>query len=381
MAGIYINIGDANGYLNRHQSQLHVLERYTRALSREVSHYAESHGQNETLESLYIAGPVHHLPADSLQRLIQTVFSTFDAGTIREFTVELSPAHVTEARLRQLESLGISRIHLLVRSFFDDDLKTLESTYYSVDIQEAIERIQASSIPGLSVELYYDIEDQPFEYFAANLERLVHRHIPHVSFRTSHESRLMSLPRQLTCCFFFPELDEVAQERLGFAMKYLEEAGYEQYVLMEFALEGRASHHAMLHVHQSNMLGIGSGAHSFWWRGGSHSQAHRWSNVDNIDRYIALLKQRELPLEAKSMFDLDMLANEYIMLNIQTVEGINTEQLESEYGVDLYSEKIEQLAQLESDGWIEPVRNNRVRLTPAGRIHCFHVIPKLLLDV
>lgn len=191
----------------------------------------------------------------------------------------------------------------------------------------------------------------------------------------------MSLPRQLTCCFFFPELDELNQERFSFAMNYLQEAGYEQYVLMEFATEERQSHHTMLHLHQANMLGIGSNAHSFWWRGGSQSQAHRWSNVDNIERYVALLKQRELPVDAKSLFDLDKLANEYILLNIQTTDGINTERLESDYGVDLYSEKIEQLAQLESEGWIEPVRNNRVRLTTEGRIHCFHVIPKLLLDV
>jgi len=381
MAGIYINIEDAEGYLSKHQTQIHVLERYTRALCREIIHYAASHGQNETIESLYVAGPIHLLPFDSLQRLFQAVFSEFDTSNIQEVTVDLEPGAVSEAYLSQLESIAVTRINLLVRSFFDDDLRRLECTYFAIDIQEAIEFIQKSNIPGLSVELYYDIEDQPFEYWGANLEKTSHRHIPHLSLRTSRESKLMSLPRQLTCCFFFPELGERAQERFSFAMNYLEEAGYQQYVLMEFAREERRSHHAMQHVHQSNMLGIGPNAHSFWWRGGSHSQAHRWSNADNIERYIALLKQRELPVDSKSLFDLDNLANEYILLNIQTIEGINTEQLESDYGVDLYSEKIEQLALLESEGWIEPVRNNRVRLTTEGRIHCYHVIPKLLLDV
>ena len=381
MAGIYINIADTDGYLSKNQSQIHLLERYNRALCREIASYASSLGQNETLESLYIAGKIHLLPFDTLQRLFQSVFSEFDTTSLQEVTVDLEPNAVTQEYLELLESLAVTRINLLVRSFFDDDLKRLGCTYFAIDVQEAVEFIQQSSIPGLSVELYYDIEDQPFEYWGANLERATHRQIPHISLRTCRESTLLDLPRQLTCCFFFPELGDAIQERYGFAMNYLEEAGYEQYVLMEFASEQKRSQHNMLHVYQANILGIGPSAHSFWWRGGSHSQAHRWSNVDNIGRYIALLKQRELPIEAKSLFDLDNLANEYILLNIQTVEGINTDQLESDYGVDLYSEKIEQLAQLESKGWIEPVRNNRVRLTTEGRINCYHVIPELLLDV
>ena len=381
MAGIYINIEESGGYLGMQQAKLQAMQSYNRALCKEVAHYAESHGSNETIESVYVSGPLHLIPPDTFARLIETVFVEFDTGNIQEITADLEPEAVTDERLHLLESLGFTRLNLLSRSFFDEDLKRLECTYRAHDLHTAIERIQGAAFNQLSTELYYDIGDQPFEYWAANFEKVVHLKVDHVSLRSHKETARVGLPRQLACCFFFPELEELLIERLAFAMDYLREAGYEQYLLMEFAQEASRSRHAMLHVYQANMLGIGPGAHSFWWHGASHSKAHRWANVDNIAQYIALLKQRELPVDSRSVFGLDHLANDFIMLTLQTPEGIDTQVLETEYGVDLYSEKIDVLAWLESEGWIEPVRNGKIRLSPTGRLHTYQIVPKLLLDI
>ena len=381
MAGIYINIEDSGGYLGMHQAKIQAMHSYNQALCKEVAHYAASHGSNETIESIYVSAPLHLIPPDIFASLVETVFVEFDTSNIQEITADLEPHSVTPERLGLLESLGVTRINLLARSFFDEDLKNLECTYRSRDVHAAIEHIQAAGFKSLSSELYYDIDDQPYEYWAANLEKIVHLKIPHLSLRSHKETARVSLPRQLACCFFFPELTEPVYERFSFAMDYLGEAEFEHYLLMEFALESARSRQSMLHVYQANMLGIGPSAHSFWWHGSSNSKAHRWSNVDNIAQYIALLKQRELPVDSRSVFNLDQLANDYIMLTLQTPEGLDIQVLETEYGVDLYSEKIEALAWLESEGWIEPVRNGKIRLSNLGKLNSYHVIPKLTLDI
>ena len=381
MAGIYINIEDSGKHLGMKQAQIQAMQSYNRALCKEVAHYAASHGRNETIESLYVSGPIHLLQPDIFARLIENVFVEFDTGNIQEITADLEPLSVTDERIKLLESLGFTRINLISRSFFDEDLKQLECTYRTRDVHTAIERIQTASFKSLSTELYYDIDEQPYEYWAANLEKIVHLRIPHVSFRSHKETAMIGLPRQLACCFLFPELKETLTERFSLAMEYLADASYDHYLLMEFALEASRCHHAMMHVQQANMLGIGPNAHSFWWHGSSHSKAHRWDNVDNIDQYIALLKQRELPINSRSTFGLDHLANDYIMLNLQTPDGIDIHVLETEYGVDLYSEKIEELAWLESEGWVDPVRNGKIRLSNLGRLYTYHIIPKLILKI
>ena len=379
MAGIYINIEDSGIHLGLRRSKIKAVQDYAQAMCQELRFYAESLGKNETIETLYVGGALHLVPRDILSTIIEAVFVHFDASPIQEVTADLEPHAVQNDALVHLQTLGFNRINILARSFFDEDLKKLECTYRSKDVHELIECVQGHGFKKLSLELSYDIDEQPFEYWAANLEKVVYRNITHVSVRSHKEHALVEMPRQLTCCFFFPELSDVMIQRFSFAMEYLNESGLDQYLFMDFATEESQCRHYLLHAYQSNILGVGPGAHSFWWHGPSHTKAHRWSNVDNIERYISLLKQREYPIEARSACNLDELANEHIMLMLQTEQGIHTEILESDYGVDLYSEKIEELAWLESECWIHPVRNNRIRLTPLGRVNSYHLIPKLLL--
>ena len=380
MAGIYINIEHPRIPLGNPHGRKKSLMAYAGAIQKELTHYAESHGQHETIESVYVGGALHALPPDPFYAIIETLFVQFDTSNLQELVADLEPDIVDDTLVHRLKAVGFNRVNLLARSFFDQDLQQLECLYRSKDLHAAIETIQDAGFKHCSVELCYDIEDQPFEYWAANLEKVVHRKINHLSLRSHKEYARIGLPRQLACCYHFPELGIQHAEWYTMAMEYLAQQEYEQYLLMEFAYDNAQCHHYLLHAYQANMLGIGPGAHSFWWHGTSHSKAFRWSNVDNINQYIALLEQRQLPLDTRSASSLDQLADDYIMLSIQTAGGIETEMLETEYGVDLFSDKIEELAWLEREGWINPIRNSRIRLTDAGRLHMYEIIPKLILE-
>ncbi len=381
MAGIYLNFENTKAHFRARPPNSSAVQQFVTAFNAEISSYAASHGQNETIESIYLGGEFHHLPVEALCHIVESLFAHFDTTNIHEIAADLEPDAVQEPLLLNLQALGFTRLNLLARSFFDDDLRYLGCTYQSKDVHSAIEDIQALDRIEAALELAYDIAPQPFEYWAANLEKVAHRGIEHLSLRDSRQNGIVELPRQMACCFSFPELEDRFLERAAFAMEYLPQHDYDQYLILEFARPGAQCDHYLMHVYQSNLLGLGPGAHSFWWHGTSHSRAHRWSNVDNISQYIALLKQRELPVDTRSAFDLDSLANDYMMLSIQTAGGINTEKLETEYGVDLYSEKITTLARLEREGWIEPIRNNRIILTDTGRLNCYHILPELVLDI
>ena len=108
--------------------------------------------------------------------------------------------------------------------------------------------------------------------------------------------------------------------------------------------------------------------------------AVRWANVRNLRRYEALVRQRQAPLEFRELLSYDMLADEHIMLSLRTAEGLDLDLLESKYGADLLFEKIDELASLEAEGYIEPIRNSRVRLTDRGKLLCDAVTSKLTLE-
>lgn len=104
----------------------------------------------------------------------------------------------------------------------------------------------------------------------------------------------------------------------------------------------------------------------------------RWSNVRNVKRYEALLTQHVLPLEDREHLDLDTLADEYVMLRLRTEEGLNLAELEERYGVDLLVDRLQELADLESSGLIQPIRNHHIRLTDFGKTLCDAVTGRLL---
>ncbi len=215
------------------------------------------------------------------------------------------------------------------------------------------------------------------EYWAANLEKIVGLGIQHISLKGMPTYNLESAPDQLASCFSYPS-EQGQLDRFAFSSSYLNKAGFDHYVISAFGKPGHHSKQRELQLFHGNILGIGPGAHSFWWVNGSQSQANRWANVDNISYYSALLNQKELPVETRSLLDLDTLANEYTFLRVQHTDGLNLLRLESEYGVDLLTERIDELAWLESEGYIEPIRNNRVRLSEYGKTHCLDAYDRLI---
>ena len=99
-----------------------------------------------------------------------------------------------------------------------------------------------------------------------------------------------------------------------------------------------------------------------------------------MKRYEALLQQHVLPIDESEHLDLDTLADEFVMLRLRTSDGLDLEELESRYGVDLLIDRVDELASLESGGFIRPIRNQMVQLTDLGMTVCDMVTTRLLPD-
>ena len=379
MAGIYIHLAEPPA-ISEDQPNGEGPGEYARAIAGELSSYAESHASNETIESIYIGGNAHEYREDHLRLTLESLFSHFDTINLQEVTLEVLPGMITRDRWGDFLALGINRVQILAGSFFDEDLTQLNAPYLSHQVLDAIDDARASGVKQIGIDLSLDIPNQPFEYWGANLEKANHWRIDHVAFHRRHSVNHFRWPQPHQRYYGVTPLSEAEKERHQLAMDYFTSVDYEHYLWLEFARSSARSTLSQLYVIHANILGIGAGAHSFWWHGSSHSRAARWANVSRLERYTALLEQNQLPIDAKSWFDLDALGNEHIMLQLQTQEGLNTLHLETEYGIDLFSEKIEVLASLEASEWIEPIRNNRVRLTPAGKLNYPLVYHQLLLS-
>ena len=379
MAGIYVHVPFCTQrctYCDFYfTTTRHNFGAFVQALEAEIEVYGQEFGGKEPIETLYFGGGTPSLlPLDELARIMAAVECHFDTSAICEVTLEMNPEEAKPPYLRGLRDLGITRLSLGVQSFFDEDLRFMNRAHDAAQAEAAIEAV-GRVFETFSVDLIFGLPDQPFEYWGANLEKAIRLGAPHFSTYSLTVEERTPLAKQVSRGLVEPAGDEAMRELFLFTMEYLTDRGYDHYEVCSFAKEGQRSLHNQAYWRHRNYLGFGPSAHSFWKT--TRSVAHRWSNVRNVNRYNALLQQHELPLDEREALKPDMLADEYLLLGLRLMqEGLDLNRLETDYGVDLLTEKRTALADLERNGLLT-LRNNRVLLTREGAVVADAVALKL----
>ncbi len=353
---------------------------FVEALCAEIAHYTEDYG-DEPVETIYFGGGTPSLlHLDDIARILETLHARFDTRAVREVTLEMNPDDADLDYLRGLRTLGVDRLSIGIQSFFAEDLAFMNRSHDVAQAEAVVPLARLAGFENLSVDLIFGLPDQPAEYWAANLEKITALEVPHLSTYGLTIEERTPLYRQVERGQVTPADDETTAHRYQFTMDYLRARGYEHYEISSFALPGRRATHNQRYWNHANYLGFGPSAHSFWWKSLPSPVAVRWANVRNLRRYEALVRQRHAPLESREQLSYDMLADEYILLRLRTADGLDLDVLEARYGADLLFEKVDELASLEAEGYIEPIRNSRIRLTDRGKLLCDAVTSKLLLE-
>lgn len=354
---------------------------FVRALCTEIEHYAQTHGSLEPVETIYFGGGTPSLlHADDLYLILQTIHDGFDTSALRETTLEMNPEDVDLDYLRGLRHLGFDRLSIGVQSFFAADLEFMNRSHTAEQAEAIVPLARQAGFNNFSVDLIFGLPDQPDEYWAANLAKAAALDVPHLSTYGLTIERRTPLFKLVANGIVTPSSDDIMADRYQFTMDFLRKRGYEHYEISSFARPGFRSQHNQLYWMHANYLGFGPSAHSFWWKPLPSPAPVRWANVRSLKHYESLLVQNQLPLDYREQLSYDMMAEEYILLRLRTADGLHLDELESRYGADLLFEKIDELADLESAGFIEPIRNSRIRLTDKGKSVCDAITAKLLLD-
>ncbi|AEN73842.1 oxygen-independent coproporphyrinogen III oxidase [Rhodothermus marinus SG0.5JP17-172] len=352
---------------------------FVQALCTEIEYYGQLYGRLEPIETIYFGGGTpSRLSLEEVARVLNELYRHFDLSALQEVTFEVNPEDASRDYLSGLHSLGINRLSIGVQSFYEADLRFMNRAHTAEQAEAALENARRAGFENFNVDLIFGLPDQPLEYWMANLQKVADRDIPHVStYSLTIEPRTV-LYKQVERGLVQPADEETYRACYDFAMEYLEARGYEHYEISNFARPGYQSRHNHTYWRHGNYLGFGPSAHSFWWGQLPEPGAYRWANVRNIRRYEALLGQHHLPLEFREGLSYDQLAEEYLFLRLRTAEGLDLDHYAERYGVDLLSERLDELAELEAEGLIEPIRNGKLRLSRKGRHVCDAIVARLL---
>jgi len=119
------------------------------------------------------------------------------SGRPEEWTVELAPASVTEARLAALREIGVTRISMGVQSFQPALLDALGRQHSREQIYRAYERIRAAGFASVNLDLMFALPGQTAAEWEADIAEALALSPDHLSTYclTFHRALAQALAR------------------------------------------------------------------------------------------------------------------------------------------------------------------------------------------
>lgn len=258
-----------------------------------------------------------------------------------EFTVEANPEDLTPEWLDACAASGVNRVSVGIQSMRDSQLSAVGRRGKRESNLGAL-RLLAGRWPGrLSVDLISGLPGQDKGTLLADIDELLSYRPDHVSLysltveegtplsRRVHENRERGSCDRGTGLqgAGLPDEDESADLWIA-GRDRLEEAGYRQYEVSNFARPGFESRHNGAYWNLSTYVGVGPGATGTVIRG---DRSFRWTNSRDV---AAWLTNPESSAETEEIGRTESM-EEAIMMGFRLRDGISRETFRERFGMDI----------------------------------------------
>ncbi|MDR0655997.1 MAG: radical SAM family heme chaperone HemW [Treponema sp.] len=218
----------------------------------------------ESIPSIYIGGgSPSMLGAQRMTALLLGLSGILSRRSISfppEFTVEANPESADRDFLSCCRDSGVTRLSLGLQSFCESTRRQLGRAGESASLTRSL-ALASGFFPGnFNADLMAALPGQDERELLSGIEKLLEYAPSHVSLYSLTVEEETPLARRLSGSkLSLPPAEEA--DRIWIAGRdALEEAGYEQYEVSNFALPGKRSLHNIRYWRMENWLGTGPGA-------------------------------------------------------------------------------------------------------------------------
>ncbi len=327
MSGIYIHIPfckKACHYCNFHFStQIEHLDDFVNALVKEMS--LQKKYLNQPVETIYFGGGTPSLLDQAqLHKMIKGIQANFSLSPTVELTLEANPDDINIEKTKMWSGQGINRLSIGIQSFQQEALNWMNRAHNTIQSHQSIENAKNAGIDNLSIDLIYGTPHLTNEDLLKDIEILNHYQIPHVScyaLTVEEKTPLHTLIKNKK----IEDIDANKQaEHFEIIVDQLEKIGFEHYEISNFAKPGHQSKHNSNYWKGVPYLGLGPSAHSF------NVHSRQW-NIANNHLYIQNINKDRVPFEVENL-ETPTRFNEYIMISLRLLEGVNFQEIEDRFG-------------------------------------------------
>lgn len=336
---------------------------YVQALLKEIR--AAEEGQGRSVSSIFIGGGTPSLlKEDLLGSILNEIYKKFNLEPGAEISIEVNPGTVSSKKLEAYRRMGINRLSIGLQSTDDRELKTLGRLHNYAQFLETYQAAGNAGFDNINIDLMSALPDQTYEGWVANLRRTAELSPAHISAYsliieegTPFAMRELNLPDEETEYRMYEDTAAI-----------LEEYGYEQYEISNYAKKGRRCRHNVGYWTRCDYLGLGLGAASLWGK-------KRFSNTADMEEY---LRNSAFPGRIRLMEPVlsreDEMA-EFMFLGLRMTEGVSEAAFRQGFGVEMreiYGEVLKKYTGME----LLEEKDGRIFLTRKG----IHVSNSVMSD-
>ncbi len=363
MAGIYIHIPfckQACTYCNFHFSvSLKNKTAFIDALLKEIN-TQQNFISDKNIETIYFGGGTPSiLITEELSSIFDALVKNFSIDENAEITLEANPDDITKNILKDWKGVGINRLSVGLQSFNETELKWMNRAHNATQSLQCLDDITEAGFDNYSVDLIYGSPLQSNEDLKNNFELIAERNIPHIScyaLTVENGTILNKLIKENKS----PVIDNERQaEQFYYLLEMMKNTGYEQYEISNFSKPNYRSKHNSSYWKSKPYYGFGPSAHSY-----NGKDTRRW-NISNNGLYIQSLDKNIVPYEEEILTLKDCI-NEFVMISLRTVEGINLKTFEQQFGLQEVERILKTAEKFIVQNKIE-VSNSYLRLTNEGK--------------
>ena len=311
----------------------HLRKAYIEALNKEIISLREKHNNLE-INTIFIGGGTPSvLESDELECLLKEVAKLNMAKDI-EYSMECNPGNLTEEKLEVMKKYGVNRISMGLQAKQDNLLKGLGRIHNYKTFKENFLLAKKVGFNNINVDLMFGLPNQRLNEWEETLREIISLEPAHISaysliieegtaFYNLYENDKLKLPTE-----------EEERKMYHLAKKILEENGFNQYEISNYAKEGKECRHNLAYWNMDNWIGVGSAA-------ASYINGKRIKNISSVEEYINSINEKGEAVEEIINNSKNDNMEEFMFMGLRKINGIDENEFKNRFSMninDVYGE-------------------------------------------